>query len=115
MQEPIPVRARPLTDWWGRTRGLLGRPPPPPGQAVWLAPCRQVHTFGMRYAIDVVHLAPGGRILAVQTLRPWRVGRFVWGARGVLELAAGQARVMGLDTGGVCNLIEVGCGATQME
>jgi uncharacterized membrane protein (UPF0127 family) len=98
---------------FGRLRGLLGRPPPPAGQALWIAPCRQVHTLGMRYPIDVVHLDREGRVLLVETLEPWRVGRFVWRAGGVLELVAGEAKRLGMTAGATVRLIEVGPHATS--
>src|SRR5215210_694276 len=41
---------------WRRMRGLLGRPPLRPGQGLLIVPCRGVHSFGMAYSIDVVHL-----------------------------------------------------------
>jgi VIT1/CCC1 family predicted Fe2+/Mn2+ transporter len=48
----------------------------------------------MRFAIDLVWLGSGGRVLRVdQAVRPWRV-RSCRGAVEVLELAAGQAREM---------------------
>ncbi len=78
--EPVPVRVRPLRSLWERTRGLLGRPAPAPGEGVWLSPCKQVHTVGMGYAIDTVHLDRGQTVLFVQTLKPWRLGRSVAGA-----------------------------------
>jgi len=82
------VRVRRERSVWGRMRGLLGRPPPAPGAGLWLSPCRQVHTVGMRYPIDVVHLDREGRVLLIETLVPWRVGRFVWAGHSVVELAA---------------------------
>ena len=104
---------RPLSVWtfdgfWARLRGLIGRPPPPPEHAVWITPCRQVHTLGMGYAIDVLHLDADGVILQRQTLAPWRLGRWVAGAAGVLELAAGEATRLGLAPGRRLRLIPAG-------
>ena len=64
-----------------------------------MAPCRQVHTWGMGYPIDVVHLDAEDRILEIQTLRPWRLGLYRRQARAVLELAAGEAGRLGLQVG----------------
>ena len=90
---------------WQRLRGLIGQPAPPAGQGVWLAPCRQVHTLWMRYPIDVVHLGQAGEVLSVQTLPPWRIGRYLWRARGVVELVAGEARRLGINTTQTVSLI----------
>ena len=57
-----------------RARGLLLRPPLAENEALLLPGCASVHTFGMRYTIDVVFLDPLGRVLRVaRSLRPWRV------------------------------------------
>ena len=39
-----------------RVRGLLGRPALEPGEGLWIVPCSGVHTVGMTYPIDVLHL-----------------------------------------------------------
>ena len=41
---------------WRRAGGLLIRPKLLAGEALWLRPCRSVHTFGMRYPISVFFL-----------------------------------------------------------
>jgi uncharacterized membrane protein (UPF0127 family) len=77
---------------WSRTRGLLGRPGLEPGHGLWLAPCRQVHTFFMRFAIDVVFLDRIGTVLRLcRRMAPWRVSPWVGGAVSALELASGEA------------------------
>jgi uncharacterized protein len=95
-----------LDGFISRLRGLLGRPAPSPGTAVWLVPCHQVHTLGMSYAIDVVHLDARGVILRIATVRPWRMSRHVGAAVSVLELAAGEADRIGLAVGMTPSLIE---------
>ena len=84
---------------WTRLRGLLGRKTLPPGEGVLLRPSNSVHTFFMRFPIDVVFLDGDLGVMAVApAVRPWRV-RARWGARAVLELAAGEAARAGLDSG----------------
>ena len=70
-----------------RSKGLLGRTGL--DGAIWLAPARQVHTFRMKFAIDVAYLAKDGSVLHVATMPPGRLGRWVWRSRGVLEAEAG--------------------------
>lgn len=80
--------ARTLRD---RTRGLLGRDDLPEGEALWLEPCSQVHTFFMAFPIDVLFLDREGRALrVVRDMKPWRISPWVWWAAGALELAAGS-------------------------
>ena len=72
-----------------RRRGLLGRDGLDPGAALIIAPCNSVHTFFMRFAIDVVYVDRAGRVRKiVRALRPWRISAamFAW---AVIELGAG--------------------------
>ena len=59
---------------WARLRGLLGTKRLDPGHGLWLRPCRQIHMFGMRYAVDAVFLDEHQRVVrALSELSPWRV------------------------------------------
>ena len=73
-----------------RTRGLIGRPPPPPGRGLLIPRCNAIHTLFMRYPIDATFLDRKGDVVkVVRNIRPWRL--FVWGgwrARQVLETAS---------------------------
>lgn len=79
---------------WARTplermRGLLGSPPLA-GEAVVIAGARQVHTFGMRFPIDVLFVDLDWTVCrVVAAMPPWRVTRWMGRARYALELAAG--------------------------
>jgi uncharacterized protein len=60
----------------------------PPGHALLLPRCRSIHTFGMRFALDLVWLDRDGRVIAVdEGVPPWRV-RFCREAAAVLEAPA---------------------------
>jgi uncharacterized membrane protein (UPF0127 family) len=74
---------------WSRLLGLALRRRPPPGRALLLPRCRSVHTFGMRFALDLVWLDAEGEIIDVEeSVPPWRV-RSRRDAAAVLELPAG--------------------------
>jgi uncharacterized protein len=81
----------------GKSRGLLGREGLAPGtgmlfEAGWMEPFMCMHMFFMRFAIDIVFLDRGGRVIRIShNLRPWRLSPIVWGARKALELPAGGA------------------------
>jgi hypothetical protein len=73
-----------------RAVGLLARSGLEPGEALWIVPSRGVHTWGMRFSIDVLALDEGGTVIdAVSNLRPWRMRLPRAGTAGVLELPAG--------------------------
>ncbi|MDE0653540.1 MAG: DUF192 domain-containing protein [bacterium] len=71
-----------------RARGLLGRDGV--DGALWLPRTRAVHTLGMRFAVDVAYCDADGRVLAIVTMRPWRLGRPRLRARSVVEAQAGN-------------------------
>ncbi len=85
-----------------RTRivGLLGRRELAPGDAMVLDPCNAIHTWFMRFSIDVVFLDRRGTILKIsERVRPFR---FVWGgwqARRAVELPAGSRNRLRLREG----------------
>jgi len=88
------------TNPWTRARGLMGRRALPAGHALSLRPCGSVHTWGMRFTVDVIHLSRDGVVLRiVEDLRPWRFGPFVRGARWTIELPAGTIRETGTHVG----------------
>ena len=80
----------------GRLCGLVGRESVP-GDGLLLDPCSSIHTFGMRFPIDVVFLDAGRRILGLrEQVAPWRCAWAPRSTRMVLELAAGRARALNL-------------------
>jgi uncharacterized membrane protein (UPF0127 family) len=78
-----------------RTQGLLGRDGLAPGHGLILDPCRLIHTFFMRFAIDVVFVDRHQRVTRVaRDVPPFRFAWGGWSARATLELPAGTlARV----------------------
>jgi uncharacterized membrane protein (UPF0127 family) len=72
-----------------RRRGLLGRTALDADSALIIAPCNAIHTFFMKFNIDVAFVDRGGTILrASRQLRPWRIA-LAWGALAAIELQAG--------------------------
>jgi uncharacterized membrane protein (UPF0127 family) len=80
-----------------RSKGLLGRT----GLtgAMWLSPARQVHTFRMRFAIDVAHLDKSSTVIHVAAMQPGKIGSWVWRGRGVVEAEHGAFDEWGLRLG----------------
>ena len=75
-----------------RRKGLLGRSRLAPGEGLWILPCEAVHTFGMRFPIDLVYLDRNHHIKKVRSnVRPWRLSACLT-AHSVLELASGTIR-----------------------
>ena len=93
---------------FAQTRGLLGRDGLDPGSGMLIDSTPPVHTFFMRFPIDVVFLDRDWTVVGVRhRLRPWRVA----GARGAvaaLELPEGAAAASGVREGDVLVLDELG-------
>src|SRR5215469_1360338 len=75
-----------------RCKGLLGREGLAEGEGLWIVPCEAVHTFGMRFPIDLVYLDRSHRVVKTRSnVRPWRLSACLR-AHSVVELAAGVIR-----------------------
>jgi len=85
---------------FARLKGLLGRSSLQKGHALWLRPCNGIHTFGMRFPIDVVILDSEQRVIAsISDLLPNKITKIYRRAASVLELPAGTLAGMSLDIG----------------
>jgi hypothetical protein len=85
---------------WRRMQGLLGRERLEPGQALLISPCQGIHTWLMRFPIDVLHVdARGGVCRVVDELPPNRFGPIVWNSKYTVELPAGTVRATGTRVG----------------
>lgn len=74
---------------WTRLRGLMGTSATSfrSGQGLWIVPCHGVHTFAMRFPIDVVYLDRTKKIVHLEiSLPPWRIAPVRRKAVSVLEL-----------------------------
>ena len=87
---PLGQRIDVADRWWRRAVGLLGHAGLPTGRGILLVPCASVHTFGMRFAIDVAFLDEDDRVVMTRPALPpgrWAVGGGK--AHATLELPAG--------------------------
>ncbi len=82
-----------------RRTGLLKHARLDPGEGLWIAPTEGVHTFGMKFPIDVVFLSKKKKVIKI---RPNMVrGRIALSLRAhsVLELPAGTLEATGTAAG----------------
>ena len=82
-----------------RRRGLTGRDAL--DGVLVIRPCRQVHTFGMRFPIDVAFCDRYGFVLHLASLVPRRVSVPVWRSYFAIEAPAGAFARWGLQLGDV--------------
>jgi uncharacterized membrane protein (UPF0127 family) len=61
------------------------------GQGLWIVPCHGVHTFAMRFPIDVLYLDQEKIVIHIEdSLKPWRMAAIRARAASVLELPSGM-------------------------
>jgi uncharacterized membrane protein (UPF0127 family) len=86
-----PMRIHEASTRRARLRGFAWRRSPPDGAALLFERCRSVHTFGMRWRLDLVWLDAAGAVVRVdRDVPPLRV-RSCRRARSVIEVPAGGA------------------------
>jgi uncharacterized membrane protein (UPF0127 family) len=94
----LATRLEPAFDSAARRRGLLGRVGLDRSGLV-LAPCSAVHTFFMRFPIDIVFTDRNGTVVKVRhDVRPWRIAGD-WRAFATIELATGAIARAGTSKG----------------
>jgi len=82
-----------------RRKGLLGREGLAPGEGLWIIPCEAVHTFFMRFHIDLVYLDGKNCVRKVRSaVGPWRLSA-CFSARSILELPSGTIRATRTERG----------------
>ncbi len=92
-------RVVPAVGFWQRLRGLMLRRSLPAEEGVLFPDCRSVHTFLMRFPLDLAYLDAENRVVKlVEGLKPWRLS-FCPAAEAVLEMNAGRAGDVGLSEG----------------
>jgi len=84
--------------WWLRLRGLLGRKLSA-DEAMLIEPCNSVHTFWMKYNLDIVYISSDNEIVKIITnMKPWSFSA-CRRANKTLELPANTANTINLKKG----------------
>ncbi|HWB87087.1 MAG TPA: DUF192 domain-containing protein [Bryobacteraceae bacterium] len=74
-----------------RRTGLLKHERLEPGDGLWIVPCESVHTFFMKFPIDLLYLDKRHKVRKIRNaVPPWRLSACL-SAHSVLELPAGTA------------------------
>lgn len=96
---PIATTVEPALDSSSRKRGLLGRTGLAPGHALVIAPSNLVHTFFMRFPIDIVFARRDGTVVKIRRSVPARRITGALRAFAVIEMAAGALQNVDLRVG----------------
>ncbi len=82
-----------------RRTGLLKRTGLGRGEGLWIVPCESVHSFFMKFTIDVLYLDRKHRVKKIRPeMTPWRMSACLT-AHSVLELPAGTIAGTGTQAG----------------
>jgi uncharacterized protein len=96
-----------------RLLGLMGRRTLGPDRALWLFPCRAVHTCFMRFPLDLIFLDRRGCITRMLwDIPPWRVADGGPGSHSVLELESGWFDRTALQAGERLTILPSGQGSS---
>ena len=83
-------RLLPALDSKTRKTGLLGRTSLDEGEAMVIAPTNAIHTWFMRFAIDIAFVNREGRVVKLRSaVKPWRMTGALRGYAAI-ELPAGS-------------------------
>ena len=89
-----------------RLVGLLKRTTLARGEGIWIRPSSGIHTFGMRFAIDVVGLDRHMRVVRLWSrVKPFRITSVSPRIKSVLELAAGEIALRSIRLGDVLTAV----------
>jgi uncharacterized membrane protein (UPF0127 family) len=75
-----------------RLVGLLSKKSIDFDEGLLLFKCTSIHCFFMKFTIDVVYLSSDMKVLFVETVKPWKIGKMVKNCAHVLELQEGAAK-----------------------
>ena len=88
------------TNFFERFRGLMFKQSIPDSYGLLIRPCNQIHMMNMMFPLDVIYLSGDGTVLHMdENIRPWKIGKTVKHAVGVVEVNAGTCARLGIETG----------------
>ena len=83
-----------------RLRGLLGQKEIKSNEAMWIRPCKAIHTIGLRFSIDVIFLDQKNRVIQlIPHMKKNRLTPLKIKAKSVLELFPGSIADTGTNIG----------------
>ena len=98
--EVLATQVSKATSFKDRLVGLLGHEALDQGEALWISNCNSIHTFFMRFPIDVIFVDKALKVKNVYYgIKPWRVTFPLFGANSVFELAAGSLQEKSISKG----------------
>ena len=92
--------------FFNRLFGLTVRRKLKANEGFYIEYCSSIHTFWMRYSIDAVFLDRNNKVIAIyDSIRPFRVTKFIENAFSVLELCPGTIGRTSLSVGDLIRFV----------
>lgn len=102
----IGSRIREARSFWARGRGLMFADSLETGEGLIIDPCTSIHTFWMRFPLDVLYMDREGTVVrADERMAPWRIGPVFTGSKWVIELPPGTISATGTVAGDTIEIV----------
>lgn len=86
----IADKVRKADTYFSRLLGLLPQKSLLPGEGLWIIPCKDIHSIGMRFVFDAIFLDKDLTVVhIIEQMQPMRISPLVRKAHTVLEIEAG--------------------------
>ncbi len=96
----IAGKGRVAEGFFARLKGQIGRERLDEDEGLCIKPCKGIHTFFMKFDIDVVFVDRNGLVCGiVENIRPSRVSQYISSASYVIELSRGMCKKKGIEIG----------------
>lgn len=83
-----------------RFKGLMFSKELPEDKALYIIPCSEIHTFNMKYSIDVLYLDKNNNIIYLdENMKPGKIGRHVKNGSSIIEIPSGKVKNKGIKIG----------------
>ena len=104
-RQPLSKHLEVTTTFWQRFVGMMFRKNLPAQFAIWIIPCKSIHTMWMRVSIDVFFINKDGEVISIrENIKPWRFVIAPKGTHSVLETVAGSIQIQ---VGTILEIVEV--------
>lgn len=85
-----------------RLKGLMFKKSFEENSAIMICPCKIIHTFFMKFSIDVIFLSKDNRVLNItENMFPGKISPLIMDSKTILELPAGKVKETELKKGDI--------------
>jgi len=99
-QQLVADKIRKADRYLARLIGLLPKTGLNTGEGLWIIPCNQIHSIGMRFTFDALFLDADLKVVhVIKTMKTLRLSPLIQTAKSVLELGPGVADSTGTQVG----------------